>query len=241
MIFRKKILKIYFEKKYPFLGKISSLKEIAHNDINSQNFVVTTKKGKFTIRKFKDNSKPKRIEEICNILDKCVKKGIKVIQPIKNVDGKYVDSKNKIFLTKFYEGIIFNGSTIQIKDLGKQIALLHKQLQKEKKYRIKPRKGKYKILNTNEIGKILKIIQMKKKKDIYDKKIEKDIKMINNAVLINNKFQKKIISIKKSEQLIHHDLHPKNILFIKNKIIVFLDFNSLRLGQKNGRYFFCWI
>ena len=40
----------------------------------------------------------------------------------------------------------------------------------------------------------------------------------------------KKLNLKK--QLIHGDLHPKNVIFSNNKVKVFLDFNSMRKGLK---------
>jgi len=226
-----KIIK-YIEKNFPDLGKISSLSEIAHNNKNSKNFKINTKNGKFVLRNFQDGSNPKRIEEICKILNNCNKKGLKVVKPIINKNKKFVDEKNNLFLTIYYDGTFFQNTSKQIIELGKEIALLHKQLKNKKISKNKFKKNKHHIVTEKDIEKIIASIEKKKKLDNFDTKIKRDIKKIKEAIAINRLFENNSKLIKSKKQLIHHDLHPKNVIFNKNKIEAILDFNSLQYGQK---------
>jgi len=223
----------YVEKNFPDLGKISSINQIGHNDRNSKNFRINTKNGKFVLRNFKDGSNPKRVEEICKILDECNENGLKVIKPIKNKNKKFVDEKNNLILTMYYEGIFFQNTSMQINNLGKEIALLHKQLKNKKILKNKSKKNKYQIITERDLEKVLELIEKKKKSDKLDIKIKRDTKKIREAITISKLFKTKTKGIKIKNQLIHHDLHPKNIIFNKNKIETILDFNSLQYGQKD--------
>jgi len=222
----------YIEKNFPDLGKISTISQISHNNKNSRNFKINSEKGEFVLRYFQDDSNPKRIEEICKLLDNCNKQGLKVIKPIKNKNKKFVDAKNNIFLTMYYNGTFFQNTSKQIVELGKHIALLHKQLKNKKILENKSGKNRYQVLTEKDIEKILALIEKKQKLDKFDIKIIRDIKKIRNTIIINKLFDNTRQKIKTKEQLIHHDLHPKNIIFNKNKIETILDFNSLRYGQK---------
>ena len=73
----------YWEENYNHLGKIKKITELNKKQ-NSQNFFIFTNKGKFVFRRVLDHSKSKKIETICNILDKCKRNDVKVMEPIKN-------------------------------------------------------------------------------------------------------------------------------------------------------------
>jgi len=111
----------YFKNTYPFLGTVKDVSRIDHNNINSINFLIKTSKGSFVLRKFVDYSPPKKIEKICEILEYCVKQKAKVSKPIMNKNKKYVDSKRKLFVTKYYQGSSFRGTNAELKDAAKSL------------------------------------------------------------------------------------------------------------------------
>ena len=53
------------------LGKIDKINKIKHNNINSNNFQILTRRKKYMIRFVTDSSNYKKIETICKILNFC--------------------------------------------------------------------------------------------------------------------------------------------------------------------------
>lgn len=151
-------------------------------------------------------------------------------KPIKRKDGNFVDSKNRIFLTKFYSGKQFDGSTHELIDLAKNIALLHKILVKYTgTYNYRTNQKFYKILSKYDLQRIKNLILSKKKKKSFDLKVLKNFEFIQKCISEDKIILKKIKNMKK--QLIHSDLHPGNVIFHNNKVVAIIDFNSLKKGN----------
>ena len=222
-----------FSKNYKNLGKILSTKILEPNNINSNNYVIITKKGKYVLRKTINDYDPKRLFQMCKILYFLSDNKIKVSHPIKNQKNIFFDSKKKFYLTKFYEGKFFQGTNNEIKDAAKNLALLHKILKKNKiKYNFKPHSKYFKILTIKELKKIQKIIKNKKDIDSFDEKVSENADYLMKQSKIDFKYSNVIKKLHVKKQLIHGDLHPKNVIFSKNKVIVILDFNSMKNGLK---------
>jgi Ser/Thr protein kinase RdoA (MazF antagonist) len=221
----------YFSENYPNLGTIKKISEINHNNINSNNFLILTTKKKYVLRIFSDQSPPIKTEKICEILNYCKKKGIKVSSPILNKNKKYVDPLKRIYLTNYEEGGKFNGNRDQLKDLAKNLALLHKCLSTNKiNYNYRTNQKFYKILDLNEFKIIIKKIDKKKNLDSVDKKIMKNFEILKKSIEENSTAFQNVKNKFKQKQLIHHDLHPDNVIFNNNKLQAIIDFNSMRKG-----------
>ena len=84
---------------FRYIRDIKKIEAINHNDINSKNFLIYSKKSKYVL-KFLKNNQQKRNKQIQRILYRANQNGIKVSIPIKN------ESKQKILddviLSKFY-------------------------------------------------------------------------------------------------------------------------------------------
>ncbi len=228
----KKEIRHYLVNNYSNLGKIGMIKPMRHDNINSLNFLVHISNRRFVLREFVDGSSPLKIEKICQILNFCVKNGAKVPQPIKHKKNYYVDKKKNIFLTKFYSGRTFSGNQNELVDLAKHLALLHKALSKNRipfRDNIKPL---YKTLEEAELKKIIGLIKKQPSKDANDKLILSNIDFLNELIWNDLHVTKDLYKRNFRKQLIHSDLHTKNVIFNGKKVSVILDFNSIRNGYK---------
>ena len=219
-----KQLKKYITKKYS-INTIVKVSKPNSQNINSENYYILTPKGKFVFHKIHDNSK--KIESMCKVLTFCVKKNIKVQEPIKTIENKF-SGKNSTFLTKYYEGGIFKGNSIQIKNISRNLAELHLALKKCKiSYNYMPNQKFYKILSEYQFKSIKNKIRKKNKLDIYDILVQKNFKILNSQFLSYTD----IFSTKLKKQLIHADLHPENVIFLKNNVNAIIDFISMKKGN----------
>jgi len=91
----------YVLEKYPKIEKIKTIKKIRHTNINSINFSIISDKESYVLREILDNSTYAKLEKMCEILEFLNRNRCKVSKPISNSKGRFIDSKNKIFLTKF--------------------------------------------------------------------------------------------------------------------------------------------
>jgi len=220
---------IFFYHFYPFLGLIRSIK-LVHKNINSINHQIISSEGKFILHNFTDGSPPAKIEKICQILDFCRKWNVKIVQPIKNKQNCFVDRKKKLFLTNFLEGKLFSGTKAEIKDVAKNIAILHKIMARNRiPYNYRTNQQYYKILTLNELQKIKSKIKNKKNKEKIDSEVGKNIDyLIQRFNNIQPFFA--ILKTIRIKQLIHFDLQPSNVIFNKKEVAAIIDFNSMRMG-----------
>jgi len=226
-------IQIYLKNHYRGFQKIDSIKKFDHNNINSINYLIESKNKKLVLRNFIDGSKPQKVEKICKILDFCTKRGVKISEPIKNKKNKFVDPKRNFYLTKFYNGSFYNGNKYQLSNLAKNLAYLHTALQENKiKYNYRTNQRFYRIISENELLKIKKIILKKNNTNKFEKTALKQIGNLVNLSENVNINSKKLSLLKLKKQLIHDDLHPKNVIFHKNKVVAILDFHSMRKNPK---------
>lgn len=223
----------YLKNNYSNLGKIKGIKLLDHNNINSTNYLIYSNNSQFVLRNFTDRSHPEKVERMCRILQFCIKKKNKVLEPIKNDNTEYVDKKNKIYLTKYYEGEPYKATSIEIKEISKNLAMLHKTLVSNPiEYSYRKRYHDYRILTRNELQKIKKIIKYKKIKDLFDKRLAKNTDYLLKCSLDDEKTSKIINTIHSRKQLIHADFYPDNIILKGNRVAAIIDFNSMRIGRK---------
>lgn len=220
-------------KNYSFIGRNLEIKQLKHNYRNSINYKILTKTNSYVLRKFLDRSSPIKIEKICKILEICRKKNVKVLEPIKNTKGYYVDKKNCIFLTKYYSGHLYKNSKEDFDDFSKNVAILHNTLLKNSiSFNYKPFKKEHKILTINEIENIRSKIKCKKKYEDFDYKIIKDFDFLLKVFGDWQKTSKSFDSLKFKKQLIHNDLQPGNVIFNRGKVNAIIDFNGMSKGYK---------
>lgn len=223
----------YFITNYPHCGKISKIQLLSHNNINSINYIIKTNKGKYVLRKITDNSSFLQAEKMCEVLQFCKSHNALVPEPIKNKRRNFVDNKNIIYITKFYDGRIYKGKKNQVIYLAKSLAKLHKILDDNKiKYNYRKNQIHYQILNLNELNRINSIIIRKKIKDTSDNILLKNFKLLTKSIKEIEEISKFLDNAHFQKQLIHYDLHPGNVLFKNDKVIAILDFNSMRKGYK---------
>jgi len=223
----------YLEKNYPQLNNIIKIESLKHNDINSKNFVIFTKEKKYLLKNFIDDYNPVRITKLSKILDFCKRKNVKIVSPILNKNKKFFDKENNFLLAKFYSGNFYTGSRFEIKDLAKNIAILHKTLKQNPFFFNYKINEKYYIPLTNsELNKIKTTINRKKTLNSFDKNVIQNLDFLYTKFSFNKKNSKIISELNLKKQLIHHDLHPGNVIFKRKKVISILDFNSIQLGYK---------
>jgi len=223
----------YLNDNYPTLGAIKDIEVLKHNNINSTNYLFSAENEKYLLRNFTDGSKPEKIERICRILFFCLKNQVNVVQPIENKDNCYVGKKRKMYLTKYYEGGLYDGATCGLKDAAKNLANLHLTLsQVPIKYNYRGNHNYYKHLTQPELRRINTIINLKKEKDIFDKKVLKSLDYLFESFSENAKITGILKRATSKKQLIHRDFHPGNVIFSKNRVVAILDFNAMRRGEK---------
>jgi len=224
-------VKRYVLNSYPTLENIKKINYLGKSSINSTNFLISTKHDKFVLHNFLINVKPHRIRKICQILNYCHENGAKVPFPYLNKLKNYVDQKKNVYLTNYYSGTFFNGSNTELKSLATEISKFHKILKKNPYNYNYKLDTKYKLLNNIEINKIKNLINKKIKKNSIDSLFNKNYTLLEDCIQDCKKNKSNIEKITRKKQIIHGDLHPKNIIFEKNKVKSILDFEQLRLGN----------
>jgi Ser/Thr protein kinase RdoA (MazF antagonist) len=223
---------------YPSIGNIARIEELNPSGINSKNFLIITKKEKFILKQFLDDTTIQKMEKICKIMKYCTKKNIKISEPIHTIEKKFVIRKYRMYLIKYYDGKQCSCKNKEIRDLAKNLSLLHNELRKiTPKYRFSRNNRGHKILNQNEILEIEKKIKRKQKLDIIDKQV---IKRIDSF----QEYSKQVSNFSyfhktSKQQLIHNDLIPSNAIFKNNRLVAIIDFGSLQLGSIYDDLVYC--
>tara|TARA_B110000014_G_C20086298_1_gene568198 strand:+ start:338 stop:1309 length:972 start_codon:yes stop_codon:yes gene_type:complete len=231
MILKQQEIPRLLNQYYPDIKDIKSVRELNTKSINSKNFLIITEKEKFVLKQFLDDISSQKMEKICKIIKYCVKKNIKISEPIYNIKKKFVIQKYKMYLLKYYEGEECSCTNEQTMDLAKNLALFHKELGKISwKYKFSRNRKRYRILNKNEISDIRKKIKRKKNLDGIDKQIMKKLDFFEEC---KSQIPKKSTNFQKIKtiQFIHGDLIPSNVIFRNNEVNTIIDIGSLRLGS----------
>ena len=220
------ISKRILEQQYCFL-EIDSIKVLSEG-INSKNYLIFSNNKKYVLKIVNQQiSSSRNLEKICTLISFCNENNVPTPKVFRNNDDKFVNKQYNSYLTNFVLGNYYTQKNMQMKNLAVEIAYLHKIL---KKYNItitSSSKRIYNILSYNELKQIKEKIKNKNQPNHIDRLIIKNFRMLENYIrdTPTNKF-------KKLPQLIHGDLHQKNILFQNNKISSILDFNAVRYGDK---------
>ena len=195
------------EEAHPKIGKIQRIKELPHTNINSVNYLLKTKKGKFVL-KHDRVTKHASLENMARVLAFCAKQGARVTVPVKMKSGKYA-GRNGFILYRFVKGKPFSGNALQRNAVAKELAKLHLALAK---YPApfpsrRPYARLYRPLSPKELKKMPILFQISRE-------------------------LKKARFPHKQPQLIHGDIQPGNVLFRKNQVACILDFGGMHRGLK---------
>jgi len=230
----------YLNKNYSNFNKIQKIKKIAHDDINSRNYLINTKSGKFLLHNFNDNHSNPKMERMCKVLIECSKKKRKFPVPILNKKKYFIDKKNRFYLTNYIKGGKFRDNFIQLSDIGKNLAELHIVLNEIKTtYNFHTRRDHYNLLDNEEMLSISKIIKKRSKQDFFDKIFLKNFKFMNQSFDETQNFLENTKPFLTKKQLIHFDMHPDNVLFTNNKVSGILDFQYLHKGLRIQDIVYC--
>jgi len=228
-----------WKNNFSHLGKISKINLLEGHNVNSQNYLVSTKNSSYVLHHVNDGSSFVKINHMCLIQQFCHRHKAKVTKSIKNSKGQYVNYSQKYFLTKYYPGKTFSGNKNELLSISKELATLHKILSKYPlPFNFRLNQKNYRILTINELNKISKIIDKKNSFYLLDKSILKNLKYLYKIL---SEFEN-LTSITKIPnqkiQLIHHDLHPNNVIFGNNKVSAIIDFSNMRKGNVLEDIFF---
>jgi len=236
-IFQTEQLIKFLKTNYLQLKKITKV-SLLHQHVNGKSYLINSEKGKFILKYFLDNSKPEKIERMCEILHSGSFNS-KVEEPVLNKNGTYVHYKEKCYLTKYYEGNEPQGNIKEMKDLAYQLARLHQSLKKTKiPFNYKTHFRLYLILKKSELKHIHTKILRKKKLDQFDRNLLNNIHSLEDCInydlkiSLSNKFLH-------PKQLIHNDLHMKNLLFKNCSLQAFVDFTTMKKGYPIEDVSFC--
>jgi Ser/Thr protein kinase RdoA (MazF antagonist) len=214
---------------YPNIKKTKKIFKLKQDGINSMNYLIIDGNSKYILKTIFDHPNPQKIEKTCRILNYCKIHNNDVTEPIKNKNGAYFTSEIKGYLTKYYEGTVFCGKKIEIKNLAINIASLHRTLSScPISFRYKPNYFYYRVLKVGELNKIRKAFQNKKFRNKIDYFIIKNFPSLKIHLQNFEYFNKSIRKEKLSKQLIHYDLHPINVIFKNNKVSAIIDFDAMR-------------
>ena len=221
----------YWKKNYRHIGNIQKIERFKES-VNSTNFKIYANNSSYVLHNYTDGSTYEKINKMCAIQEFCIKHKVKVQKPIKNSKNSYIDYKKNFFLTKFYVGNTFKGKKNELLNIAKELAALHKILYINKiPFNFRLNHNNYRILTSRELQKVTKIIHQKKTITKLDKLILNHIdffqKILNDYKMLT--FSIKILNLPK--QLIHHDLHPKNVIFVNDKVSAIIDFSNMRKGN----------
>ena len=221
-------IKLFLDQNYSSIGKISKIENISRNSTNSLTYKISSKNGNYVLHRVNDGSSYKKIERMCEILNFCTKKNIKIQKPIKNNLGLFVNNKQKFFLTLYYNGQTFSGKKNEFIDIAQELARMHTIFRDEKiKFPFRLNQKFYNLLISPDLKRINKIINSKKKLSKIDTLFLKNSEFLYNSF---NEFQSTDFS-SKNYQLIHHDLHPQNVIFQNGKTSAIIDFSTMRIGS----------
>jgi len=208
-----------------------------HNNINSTNYLLTAGDNKYVLRHFTDGSTPEKIEKICQILIFCLENQANVVQPVKNKANCYVDRKRKLYLTKYYEGESCDETNYRtndgLQDAARNLAILHLALSRVPiKYNYRGNHSYYQHPDERELAGVETVIKHKQDKDEIDEKVLKNLDYLSESFSENALLSRSLTRANQKKQLIHHDLHPGNVIFNNNRVVAILDFNAMRKGER---------
>jgi len=192
------------------LGELKNIKGIKQG-IENTNYLIITTFGKFILTLFEKRVESKELPFFMNLMLYLNNKNISCPKPIKNKNKKTIfQIKNKYasICSFVYGKEKINHTLSECRLIGKHIAKLHAAGKKSKLYR----KNNLSIESWIILNKLIKKKANKKIPNFYD--------YINKILLdLKTKWPTKL-----PKGIIHGDLFPDNIFFIKKKFTGFIDF-----------------
>jgi len=227
---KKKSNEVFLKENYPNIRRLR-VEPLEHNDLNSKNYLVYSDRKKFILKQLNRKINHHKIKKMCEIMEICKKNKVPVPIPIYNIRGKYFEQTSNVLLLKYFEGEFFDGTKLEIIDLAKNIAKLHKVLSNISiTYNFHTNSNQYDPLTFQEFEKINTVIDKKYEINQFDRNVRKNMRFLIKETKKDDKISQEIKKVKFKKQLIHHDLHPENVIFNKNKVAVILDFLSMQKG-----------
>lgn len=176
----------------------------------------------YAIRFYKDGSSAERVERICRILDYLHSNGGKVQEVIREKGAGFVNKECGCWVTKHYIGDFHDGREKQIKNFAHELARIHLLLKDCKiPFNYFLNRREYKSPTLEEWETIYNTIP-------YPPNIQDKIVLETKDMLREGYDLLERCNADASTQLIHFDLHPKNVLFQDDDVAVILDFNAMR-------------
>lgn len=229
-----KLLKNIITEHYPQISVNNiCVEQFQGNEINSNNYKVTTASGVYLIKKFIDINEYTKLQKILSLNNYLTANNIKIGKIYSNNADKFItESDDNSFwsIFDFIEGHFFTGkSDSELISVAKEIGIFFEKLSKLplEFYPID------KIEHLKNSRHLMDEMQNNKKNwssffgselshtlnDNWELLKKIDSKLIENQEIISNK------------QLTpsHIDLHPHNILVSKNKLKAILDIDSIKL------------
>lgn len=207
----------------------------AGTDKNSNNFRVDSSSSSYVLKWSHIDDPPVR-RLVNEVIAYSGIKGIKISPPIPTVSDRnsfFGNHKGLFCLYDFIQGEHFDGSRAELVNVAEEAAYLHKALEamptstKQDVLRLKKQLVKH---DRKLLERILQTINSLEEKTDLDLKIITDIDEINE-------YSKQVSASDLDAlplQVIHHDLHPHNVLFDSHskKVLALLDFDPIRYSQK---------
>lgn len=230
----KSSIKKLIEENYRSVGKVIKVDEIegSRNNINYK--IISLQDGEkkpFFFRKFKYLKNKEKIHNIFEIMDFCNQNGAKVLGVIRTNKDELILFKDGYYsMFEFIDGEKFNGNKDQIKEAARNLAILHRAFYK---CNIKPPEANpfYNLLTNTELNQVFNVIA-KKDKSQLDRLLIQNKQFIKNLLEEDRAKQRRINKNEIIKQTIHRDFHIENALFRGDKLVVILDFDSIKIGER---------
>jgi len=203
-----------------------SIDQVKAYEINSRNFKIVSDSGSFLLKEFLTT---RNASKILKIVHRCFLDEAKVPEIIKTAKGKLsVKTDGKIYcLFAYHEGRKFDGTIQQIREAGKNLAILHNSLKKQE-YKIEENPA-YRLLAEKEFLGIQGMLDMKKRKNKFDFSV---MKMLKNFKELSTDNKTQLEGQGLPKQMIHGDFHPGNTVFKGDKLMTILDFGNMHFSER---------
>jgi len=234
------VLKLYFND-----FKIISIFQLDRPEINSQNFkIILSVNGKnkeILLRKYQILSDLSQITFYLDTLSFLGERGVKVSDVINNLAGQCaIKIGGGVYaLFDFIEADYFSPAKDGAVAVMEEVAKVHSALRDFDKKQIaaidafSKKAAVYynevKLYSEKDFKDIENIINSKDKND-DDKLVLDKMLLIRKTIIEVGEKEKEISFLPK--QIIHSDLHPHNVLMVKNEVGALIDFDAMRLSQR---------
>jgi len=212
------------------IGVIHQLRPLSAGNIRAPKMVVIAEKGKFLLkRRPKGKDDPYRVTFAHSVQLYLAKRAFPVATPVATCDqgGTFVQLNNHIYeLFKFVTAVRYSGTAEATTDAGKQLANLHRHLQD---FALQWRPPTVSFHDSSTVRRHLKTIGSKKlmQNNVQLQALAEQLAQLYNAASIR---VNELGFDSWPRQIVHGDWHPGNMLFLHNKLVAILDFDSTKLA-----------